>query len=216
MSSQTSPPPFSRDLSGDLLAIPANRIPGHAFVPPGPVAPDLPPADQCAESGCGQPEAEHQGSALAAAFWDRWADALAAAGGPLLQPVPPEQDDDDPGNSLEPYCSTCGEWIGRFVGLDDWQHFRGDGAPGGQRDLYDAGHPAEVAWIVPAGRTLSPASLAVLRSALADAIEYRRPSGSCSDCDAHPAGLCEPHADDLDQADLFAALAKQLGAELDQ
>lgn len=149
---------------------------------------------------------------FAAGFlWNAWADGLAAAGGPLFV------DDDDPTNRLAPYCSACGEWVGQFVGLDGWQHFRGDGAPGGDRQLYAADHAAEVAWIVAqAGRELSPASLAVLRSALADAIEYRRPAGDCTDCEVHPAGLCDPHADDLDQADLYAKLAKQLGAELDQ
>jgi hypothetical protein len=121
-----------------------------------------------------------------------------------------------PGDILEPYCSACGEWVGLFFGLEDWQHFRGDGAPGGQRDLYEADHPAEVAWTVPAGRTLSPAALALLWAALTDAIEYRRPAGDCPDCESHPAGLCEPHADELDQADMFAALAKQLGADGDQ
>lgn len=63
------------------------------------------------------------------------------------------------------------------------------------------------------GLTLASAQLAVLGDALADAIEYRQPSGSCADCDSHPAALCEPHAGDLDQADAYAALARQLGLE---
>jgi hypothetical protein len=57
--------------------------------------------------------------------------------------------------------------------------------------------------------------LAILGQALADAIEYRQPAGLCADCDDHPAGLCEPHAADLDRADDYAALARQLGTEAD-
>jgi len=58
--------------------------------------------------------------------------------------------------------------------------------------------------------------LAVLGQALADATAYREPSGDCADCDSHPAGLCEPHAGDLDQADAYAALALELGIEADR
>jgi hypothetical protein len=57
--------------------------------------------------------------------------------------------------------------------------------------------------------------LAILGQALADAIEYRQPAGLCADCDDHPAGLCTPHAADLDRADDYAALARQLGTEAD-
>ena len=57
--------------------------------------------------------------------------------------------------------------------------------------------------------------LAILGQALADAIEYRQPAGLCADCDDHPAGLCTPHAADLDRADAYAALARQLGTEAD-
>jgi hypothetical protein len=137
-------------------------------------------------------------------------DAKAATGRPSADSGALDARDRD---GLEPYCATCGEWIGLFRGLEDWQHFRGDGAPGGQRELSDAGHPAEAAWIIPAGRVLSPAGLAVLSVALADAIEYRQPAGACADCDASPVELCTPHAVDLDQADAYAALARQLGIE---
>ena len=37
---------------------------------------------------------------------------------------------------------------------------------------------------------LDAAQLATLGQALADAIEYRQPSGLCADCESHPAGLC--------------------------
>jgi hypothetical protein len=75
-----------------------------------------------------------------------------------------DEDEDD----AEPYCVTCGQWVGMFHGLDGWRHFRGDPAPGGRRDLHDAGHEAVPAWIAPYGRSLSPADMAVIRSALAD------------------------------------------------
>ena len=54
------------------------------------------------------------------------------------------------GEGIEPYCATCGAWIGIFYGLTGWRHFRGDPAPGGQRELYEAGHPA-----APAGQAMS-------------------------------------------------------------
>jgi hypothetical protein len=76
--------------------------------------------------------------------------------------------EDGPGYELEPYCRPCGQWIGHFLGLDGWQHFRGEPAAGGRRTLYDAGHEADPAWCVPPGRSLAPAEVAVIRDALAD------------------------------------------------
>jgi hypothetical protein len=78
-----------------------------------------------------------------------------------------EGDDED--DDAEPYCTVCGQWAAMFHGLAGWRHFRGDPAPGGKRELYDAGHEASVAWTVPAGRALSPADLRVIGEALADA-----------------------------------------------
>jgi hypothetical protein len=87
----------------------------------------------------------------------------------------------------EPYCATCGQWIGIFHGLDGWQHFRGDPAPGGQRELYDPGHQATPAWCVPPGGALSPAQVRVIRQALADAIVYQLYGGPCVVCGHDPA-----------------------------
>jgi hypothetical protein len=56
----------------------------------------------------------------------------------------------------------------------------------------------------------------ILGQALADAIAYRTPQGSCPDCDVHPAGLCEDHADDLDRTDAYLYLARQLGIEVER
>ena len=67
--------------------------------------------------------------------------------------------------------------------------------------------------IAPAVAALEEAQLATLGQALADAIEYRQPAGICADCDGHPARLCSPHAADLDRADDYAALARELGME---
>ncbi len=75
-----------------------------------------------------------------------------------------EDDEDD----TEPYCATCGHWIGHFHGLDGWRHYKGDPAPGGQRELYESDHEAAPAWCVPRGRSLSPADMAVICDALAD------------------------------------------------
>lgn len=81
-----------------------------------------------------------------------------------------EYQDDD---GTEPYCVTCGEWIGHFLGMDGWHHYLGDPAPGGARVLYDADHEAVPAECVPPGRVLSPAGLAIVRQALADASAWR-------------------------------------------
>ena len=58
--------------------------------------------------------------------------------------------------------------------------------------------------------------LETLRQALTDAIAYRDPSGTCPDCDLHPAGLCEDHAQDLDKTDAYLALAAELGIEVER
>jgi hypothetical protein len=42
------------------------------------------------------------------------------------------------------------------------------------------------------GAVLDPVQLASLGLALADAVEYRQPTGLCADCDSHPSGLCTP------------------------
>ena len=80
-----------------------------------------------------------------------------------------DQADDD----TEPYCTRCGQWAGTFLGMDGWHHFRGDPAPGGQRELYDAGHEAVIGWMVPPGRAISPARMAMLAAALDDAATFR-------------------------------------------
>ena len=63
---------------------------------------------------------------------------------------------------------------------------------------------------------LTAVQMDTLGLALADAVEYRQPAGACADCDVHPAGLCSPHAADLDRADDYAALARELGLEVDR
>jgi hypothetical protein len=123
-----------------------------------------------------------------------------------------EADDDD---GTEPYCTACGQWVGMFHGLDGWHHFRGDPAPGGQRELYDAGHEAVIGWTVPPGRPLSPGQVATVRAGLGDAARYRtdRAAAWCDDCTDHPSGCCERHLDDLEAAERYRALAGQIGGE---
>jgi hypothetical protein len=75
-------------------------------------------------------------------------------------------DDDD---DAEPYCLTCGQWVGMFIGVEGWHHFRGEGTAANPVALYAAGHEVTVAWAVPAGRSLSPADIGLVRQALADA-----------------------------------------------
>jgi len=65
-------------------------------------------------------------------------------------------------------------------------------------------------------QALTAGDLTILGQALADAVSYRDPAGSCPDCDTHPAELCQDHAADLDQADAYLALADSLGIEMDR
>jgi hypothetical protein len=62
---------------------------------------------------------------------------------------------------------------------------------------------------------ITPRQREVLGQVLADAIAYRDPSGICPECDRHPAGLCEGHAEDLDKTDAYFELGRQLGIEAD-
>jgi hypothetical protein len=117
---------------------------------------------------------------------------------------------------IEPYCATCGAWIGIFYGLAGWRHFRGDPAPGGQRELYEAAHPAAPAFCTPPGRGLCPAQARTAGQAVTDAIAYRldRAGGGCADGEHGPAGPCPDHLADTGRTlaywHLAAALARAL------
>jgi hypothetical protein len=97
--------------------------------------------------------------------------------------------------------------------MDGWHHFRGDPAPGGLRELYDAGHEAVIGWTRPPGAALAPAGAAIVLDGLAVAAEYRRYRASltCEACATHPAELCEDHQADLDAADSYDRLAAVIG-----
>ena len=101
------------------------------------------------------------------------------------------------GEGIEPYCATCGAWIGIFHSLAGWRHFRGDPAPGGQRELYEAGHEAAPAFSIPPGRALCPDQARTAGQALTDAISYRLDrAGGCGDCASDPARACPGHLAD--------------------
>jgi len=125
-------------------------------------------------------------------------------------------DDDLDDDGTEPYCTVCGQWAGMFTGLDGWQHFRGDPAPGGTRELYDAGHAVVPAFVAPPARSVSPAQHALLLAALdeAAAMSAKRGGADCSACGWSPAGVCGPHRAGLDRADAYRMLRGQLAAEL--
>ena len=105
-----------------------------------------------------------------------------------------------------------GAWISMFHGLPGWQHFTGDPAAGGQRQLFGTGNAAVPAWCEPPGRFISPAEAVTVRRALADAEAFRRDRAGarCADCQDHPAEACDDHVDDLDQADAYRDLAAML------
>ena len=99
-------------------------------------------------------------------------------------------DDED---DAEPYCTACGRWVGMFLGVEGWRHFRGEGTAASPVVLYDAGHEAVVAWAVPPGRSLSPADIGLIRQALADASAWRawRSEGAaCERCARLDPGRC--------------------------
>ena len=60
---------------------------------------------------------------------------------------------------------------------------------------------------------LTAAQLPTVLAALDDAATFRteRASAYCYACSGHPAGACEEHVDDLDQADAYRQLATTLG-----
>jgi len=64
----------------------------------------------------------------------------------VTSPAGETPDDEEP----IPVCRECGALVGIFLahGLR-WQHFRGDGTTSGAQEIYDPGHPAEVAWLLP-------------------------------------------------------------------
>lgn len=120
-------------------------------------------------------------------------------------------DQTEDGEDLEPYCATCGAWIGIFYGLAGWRHFRGDPAPGGQRELYDPGHEAVPAWCIPPGRALSPAQARTISHALADAAGRPVRTGRRGADSGHePDGACPDHADRAGQALAYRQLAAEL------
>jgi hypothetical protein len=75
------------------------------------------------------------------------------------------------------------------------------------------GLPLAGAETAPAGRVLSPAELTVVLGALdhAEQLLRERAAAYCDDCATHPAGACEEHVDQLDQADDYQVLAARLG-----
>jgi hypothetical protein len=67
-----------------------------------------------------------------------------------LTAAAPDDGDIHEDDEAAPVCRRCGGLAGIFLsrGLQ-WQHFRGDGITSGAQEIYDPGHAAEVAWILP-------------------------------------------------------------------
>jgi hypothetical protein len=58
----------------------------------------------------------------------------------------PTPEDEEP----IPVCRQCGALVGIFFahGLR-WQHYRGDSVTSGTQEIFDPGHPAQAAWLLP-------------------------------------------------------------------
>jgi hypothetical protein len=63
--------------------------------------------------------------------------------------------------------------------------------------------------------TILPADLPTVLGALDDAatLHRERAEAYCEACVTHPAGACDSHIDDLDQAEAYQALAARLGGQ---
>lgn len=63
------------------------------------------------------------------------------------------------------------------------------------------------------GVTLSGAQLVIILTALADAETYvtERAAAWCDACESAPEGACTEHVEDLDQADVYRQLAREIG-----
>jgi hypothetical protein len=147
--------------------------------------------------------------------WATWAQRLSIALAGLLDIAEGAETGDDSDDGLQPYCTTCLSWVGMFHGMTGWHHFRGDPAPGSQRVLYEAGHPAAIGWIAPPGGALSPGDVRDALGALdhAGQLMRERAAGGCEGCVTAPAGACDVCLDELDQTDAYAALAARLGGQ---
>ena len=159
---------------------------GHPFVGPGQVAPNLPAPDNCMV--CGQPEAAHGTDGLAA--------RVTAA-----QAV------------LDDFQRSTGKY-GAGVPAADWLQWSLQLAQQLQQVLGTIGEPPSVS-ARPGPLELLGAE-AILRQALTDAIEFRdsRLDAECILCELDPRGLCPDHESDLEQADAYLSLARELGIEV--
>ena len=56
----------------------------------------------------------------------------------------------DGASEAVPVCGRCDAQIGVFLHRgEDWTHFLGDGTTAGAQEVYDPGHPAQLAWHFP-------------------------------------------------------------------
>ena len=83
---------------------------------------------------------------------------------------------------------------------------------------FDPAYAAVIAGLVTRAAALTGEQRDVLVLMAADALEYRvEPvAGKCDDCDKHPALLCPDHAADLDRAERYRTVLRQLGVPGDQ
>ena len=122
-------------------------------------------------------------------------------------------------DGLEPYCAGCGAWVGIFLGHGDGWHLSAARArwPARSSCTTLATRPRSPGARRPAGASPLPA----LPSSARPSPTLRRtavsgPRGGAPTARATPAGACETHVDDLDQADAYAELGRQLRQEEDQ
>ena len=105
--------------------------------------------------------------------------------------------------------ARCLREIRGLLARFDWEHDDRQLAPEAIERIVTGELPGEAMVM------LNGDQAATVAQALADAESYRRKRVAdwCADCAAVPAGACEPHLDDLDQADAYRDLAAELARE---
>ena len=68
----------------------------------------------------------------------------------LAMTAVPKTADEPPEDDPIPLCRQCGALAGIFLDRSPrWQHYTGGDSTSATQEIYDPGHPVELAWILP-------------------------------------------------------------------